>query len=261
MVKMAMRTIRLTIMGFAAGSAALAAALVGCNAVLGIGAASLDPEAGVVAVEAGSGDDGGADVDNGEAGPARGLACDYYCKTILQNCTGADSEFAGTDTNAVCHTVCQAFDVGQAIGPTDDNTLGCRIFYAEKALATPDVNCRFAGPLGGGKCGGDPCGVFCQLTLQYCSTPPLPATVCSASVTANCTPYASSGDCLADCRGGGDGGAGGYPYIDTGNDLPSSGDTLNCRMYHLENAYGNATSQAFHCPHTAQVSAACNDAG
>jgi hypothetical protein len=252
---MVMRRVRLAILGFLGSSTVLAVALLGCNAVLGIGAATLDPEAGKAA-ESGSGDDGAGGGDAGADGSVgRALSCDYYCRTVTQNCTGQNSEFEGTeDVGAICQTVCQAYDVGHAgtIAATDDDTLGCRIFYAEAALANPDLNCRFAGPLGGGRCGTDPCQLFCALALQYCSGPPLPAQLCTSNFTDKCTPYGTSADCLAACRGDG-----GYPYIRTGSDLLDNTNTLNCRMYHLENAYGSAASQEFHCPHTAQVSMVC----
>jgi hypothetical protein len=225
------------------GAVALSAAgILACNAVLGIGAATLEPDAG---------DDGGA--------VGRALSCDYYCRTITQNCTGPNAEFEGTeDAGSICQTVCPSYDVGHAgvIGPTDDDSLGCRIFYAEKAAAAPDVNCRFAGPMGGGKCGVDPCRLFCALDMAYCTSPPLSATPCSATVTSSCTPYGSSTECLQDCRGDA-----GYPYVLTGSDLLDTTDTLNCRVYHLENAYGTSGAQGFHCPHTAKISDTCNNDG
>jgi hypothetical protein len=235
----------LAVMGGAVAVAS--AALFACNAVLGIGAATLDTDAGAGA-ETGTGDDGGP--------PGRALSCDYYCRTVDNNCTGNNNEFEGTEeAGAICQTVCPAYDIGHTgtIGPSNDDTLGCRIFYAEKAAIDPGTNCRFAGVAGGGKCGTDPCRLFCELTLAYCTSPPLPATPCSDTVTDTCTPYASSADCLAACRGDA-----GYQYMLTGSDLLDDTDTLNCRVYHLLNAYGSSTSQSFHCPHTAKVSAVCH---
>jgi len=218
----------------AAGALGLGLAASGCNAVLGIGAATLDPDA------AGSGSGGG------DAGAA--LSCSFYCSTIIQNCTGDNAEFEGTeDPTAICMSACPGIDVGHAgtIGPTDDDTLGCRIYYAQQAATDPATNCRFAGLGGGMRCGKDPCALFCALDLQYCP-----------SLTPPVFPYASSADCLATCRGG-DGGPG-YTYQTTGSDLQDNGNTLNCRIYHLQNAYGSAASGAFHCPHTALVSQTCN---
>lgn len=237
----------------AGGVVLTAAALLACNAVLGIGAATLDTDSGAT-VEGGTGDDGGI--------PGRALSCDYYCRVVQQNCSGNNNEFEGTeDAGAICQTVCQAYDTGHTgtIGPSDDDTLGCRIFYAEKAAVDPATNCRFAGLGGGGKCGNNPCQLFCALTLQYCVSPPLSATPCSDTVVSACTPYASVGDCLAACQA--TAGDAGYRYILSGSDLLDNGDSLNCRVYHFENALGSTKSLQFHCPHTAKVSAVCNGDG
>jgi hypothetical protein len=223
--------------------AASAAALLACNAVLGIGAATLEADAG----------DGGAAVgDGGSAGEAgRSLSCDYYCSTIAQNCTQNFAEYVGSeDASTLCESMCPVFDPGISIGPTNDDTLGCRIYYAEQAASDPATNCRFAGPLGGMKCGTNPCEIFCSLDVQYCNNSPIDA-----------GQYATTNDCLAVC-----GGDGGFPYQvpppDAGcppeYDLMDCSNTLNCRFWHLENAYGSVKSGQFHCPHTAQVSPVCN---
>jgi hypothetical protein len=199
----------------------VAAALVGCNGLLGIGAASMEAEDG-------GGGDGGVVI------PGRALTCPQ-----------ANAEFVGSeDSQALCMTMCPALDVGGAIGPSNDDTLGCRIYYAEQAQGDPATNCRFAGPGGGGKCGTDPCSIFCALDVQYCN---------SASIS---TPaFASGTDCLAACNAGADGG--GFPYLTTGPDLLDDTNTLNCRLWHLENAYGSTANGQFHCPHTEQVSSMC----
>jgi hypothetical protein len=214
-------------------AAVVAAALVGCNGLLGIGAASMEAE------DAG-GEGGGVPI------PPRALSCAYYCATMVNNCTQANAEFLGSeDSVSLCTTMCPAIDIGGAIGPSNDDTLGCRIYYAEQSQGDPATNCRFAGPGGGGKCGTDPCSVFCALDVQYCN---------SASI--NTPAYTSNSACLAACASGADGG-GGYPYLTTGPDLLDDTNTLNCRLWHLENAYGSTPNGQFHCPHTEQVSSMC----
>jgi hypothetical protein len=217
-------------------AAAMAGALVGCNGLLGIGAASMEPED--------AGGEGGAVVI-----PPRALSCDYYCATVVTNCSQANAEYLGSeDALALCKTMCPAFDVGAAIGASNDDTLGCRTFYAEQAQGDPTTNCRYAGPGGGGKCGHDPCSVFCSLDTQYCN---------SAAIS---TPaFASTSACQTACTAGADGG--GFPYLTTGPDLLDNTDTLNCRLWHLENAYGSVTNGQFHCPHTQTISSMCNDGG
>lgn len=205
---------------------AFAGGLVACNGLLGIGAASVES------------DDGGSGVD----APVRAATCAYYCSTVTANCTQSNAEFVGSeDPNTLCNSICLAYDSSNnSIGPTNDDTLGCRIYYAEQAATDPGTNCRFAGPLGGGTCGTDPCQLFCSLDLQYCNNAPI-STPAYASVT----------DCLTACENNG------YPYLTTGQDLLDSTNTLNCRFWHLENAYGSTPSGQFHCPHTVQASPVC----
>jgi hypothetical protein len=220
---------------------AMGAALVACNGLLGIGAASMEPE------------DGGGAEGGPVVVPQRGVTCDYYCAEMVNNCTQANAEYLGSeDPLTLCKTMCPAIDVSASIGASNDDTLGCRIFYAEQAKSDPNTNCRYAGPGGGGKCGTDPCSVFCELDTQYCNT--------SSISTPDKYPFASPQACLSACAGGADGG-GGFPYLTTGPDLLDNTDTLNCRLWHLENAYGSTTNGAFHCPHTQVMSSMCNDGG
>jgi len=37
----------------------------------------------------------------------------------------------------------------------------------------------------------------------------------------------------------------------------TSGNTLDCRLYHLESAYVSDTAAITHCPHTGAVSTVC----
>ena len=197
--------------------AALGASLVACNGVLGINSAALEPDAGA-----------------GEASTA--LSCDTYCATITQNCTGADQEYLTQD---VCNSMCPAFEVNGTVADTADDTLGCRMFFAQQAAQTPDTSCRFAGPLGGGHCGNAPCQDFCSLDVNYCKGD---------------KPVTYEGgvpDCLSACQG--------FPYLtaDAGDTTLESTNTLNCRLWHLETAYGSDQAGQFHCPHTAQMSTTC----
>ncbi len=184
-----------------------------------------------------------------------GVNCPYYCQTINQNCTSSSAqEFQGSTD--LCNSMCNAavLDTGD-IGDTQVNTLGCRINYAQKA-ATADnaVNCRNAGILGGGVCGAqsDACNNFCQLDVPYCMT--------------IAPSYASVGECNAQCLGDGgvDGGVGGFVFVTDGGggtmgvDLPDGTNTLNCRFYHLENAWPSSDRGKVHCPHTMPVSATCH---
>jgi hypothetical protein len=203
----------------------LVAALVACNGLLGIGPATVE-----------SPEDSSVGVDAGMEGGAEPLTCDHYCNVIMNNCTGSNSEYL---SSAICLSMCPVFDLGMTIGDTKDNTLGCRIFNANAAATNPEVTCRYAGPLGGGHCGPSNCQAFCGLDVPYCAAP-------------KPVPYAGGDpECETDCAK--------YPYLvtDAGDTTTESGNTLNCRLWHLETAYTSASYGMFHCPHTAQVSSTC----
>jgi hypothetical protein len=229
---------RWALVSIAVAVGAASGAVLGCNGILGIDSADLDPTFGVDSGPSGS--DAGTDASDG----AIPQTCDFYCNTIQQNCTGIDQEYTDTPT---CLAMCQNFDPGFATDTMTDS-LGCRIYHSMAAAGNPDVHCRHAGPTGAGTCGSDPCQAFCLLDTALCGsmTPP---------------PYDNGAiGCAATCDMGADAG---YAYLTTGDagDISfQSGDTLNCRIYHLEAAYNPANQPAAmttHCPHTAQQSAVC----
>jgi len=200
-------------------AAVFAATLAGCNGLLGIGAASMES------------DDAGA----GEAS-TNTLSCSSYCSVIMQNCTNDNAEYLTAD---ICNAMCPAFEQGTSVADTADDTLGCRLFFANQAAQTPDTSCRQAGPLGGGHCGASPCGPFCDQDIGYCTSST--AVAYDGGLSA----------CLSACQG--------YPYLtgDAGDTTTESGNTLNCRLWHLETAYTSQQFGVFHCPHTAQLSSTC----
>jgi hypothetical protein len=196
----------------------MAGALVACNGLLGVGTASLES------------DDGGS---GGETSVAE-LSCANYCNVVMQNCTGSDAEYL---SSAICNSMCPAFEQGVVVADTADDTLGCRLFFANQAAQAPDTACRIAGPLGGGHCGKTPCAPFCDQDLGYC--------------TGMNVAYSGAGACLTACQA--------YPYLtaDAGDTTTESGNTLNCRLWHLETAYTSQSFANFHCAHTEQVSTMC----
>jgi hypothetical protein len=205
--------------------AAAIAILAGCNAVLGIDSASVDPAIG---------SDGQADTATGPA------TCDTYCAAIMQNCTGKNQEYIRKET---CVAMCQHFEPGLA-GDTTGDSFACRSYHAGAAAIDPDFHCHHAGPLGGGVCGTDPCAPYCLLDVALCNgmNPP---------------PFMNGEiGCKSECPK--------FKYLtpaDAGDITFTTGDTLNCRLYHLEAAYDptNPTASTTHCPHTATVSAVCFD--
>jgi hypothetical protein len=205
--------------------AALLGALVvlsGCNSVLGIDKAALE--------------DGGGNVEP--------TSCEAYCSAVMTNCTGANAEYLNTD---VCLAMCPKFEIGVQ-GSTSGDTRECRIYHANAAADDPVTHCRHAGPLGYPACQPSPCTPFCTLDFGACASQSSP-------------PYSSEVVCQNTCA---DPDAG-FPYQTTGgaSDInQQSGNTLNCRLYHLESAYAagvvaDPASVMLHCGHTAQVSATC----
>jgi hypothetical protein len=211
--------------------AALWAGLAACNSVLGISAAQ--PEPGDAASTANS----------------YTLSCANYCDLMAANCVAS-----GTQDNTeylsqtVCSQICPQFESTPVPGnvvpenvssPPMTPDLDCRIWHANAAGLDPHTHCPHAGPLGGKMCGSDPCVEFCALDLAFCQ--------------GDAAAYPSLSNCMSACEP--DGGYAGYNYMnDPANfevsDLDMSGDTLNCRMYHLENFI--YTGDPVHCMHSSQ---------
>jgi hypothetical protein len=164
-------------------------------------------------------------------------ACGTYCNAVVANCPGADYNDVPT-----CLTMCPAFDPGTPNDTTQD-TLGCRLHYA-LAAANDKTQCAAAGAIGGNVCGNDPCRTFCNLDAVVC--------------TGTNTVYdGGPPQCLAECQANF-----GIYLLDAGSDLALyDGNTINCRLYHLEAALGNPEPGSLieHCPHTALVSVFCID--
>ncbi|HTB73018.1 MAG TPA: hypothetical protein VK762_07230 [Polyangiaceae bacterium] len=220
-------------------------AVAACNSVLGIDAATLETaDAGGVAFSA---------LDE----------CSSYCSDMALSCPQQpNQEYIASQLPdaSVCGTICgdlighvdeaqlgSQVDLTAAM-PTDDS-IACRIWHANVAGKQPEdsgarqTHCSHAGPLGGSMCGQDPCEVFCFLAVSICDNN-RPGAVA----------YSSEQDCLDACRAD----AGGYPgyryeSVETLPDLDRrepAGNTLNCRMYHLENYL--ATGDPVHCSHVAK---------
>jgi len=224
------------------------ALLAGCNAVLGIDAANPAP------------DGGNAAGDSGPIETSYVLTCGNYCDLVQRACKPVnevedDTEYLGVDST-VCMQICMAtFEAtGQDLGPNPPepspaDTLNCRVWHANAALVEgPHLHCPHAGPLGGNMCnpnGTDPCVPFCNMDLSFC--------------TGESAAYASVDECLNACRP--DAGYAGYAYEEAPLDASvtdlaiqyrASSNTLNCRMYHLENVILLA-QPVTHCPHTSQA--------
>jgi hypothetical protein len=223
-----------------------------CNDVLGIGEAALEPgEAGggEPSSEASAGDAGA-----GNAASFYALNCNNYCSLVSTYCTptpqdGDNTEYLTSDAG-ICTQMCNEFEVtGEVTTAAQEpellDTLNCRVWHANAArLGDPHTHCPHAGPLGGDLCGSDPCVPFCRMDLDFC--------------TGSNAAYASNDDCLSACRPNPDAGYGGFPYeisadtevSDLAEPYQSGSNTLNCRLYHLQNYL--RTGDPVHCSHTSQ---------
>jgi hypothetical protein len=221
----------LVVVSILAGTAGSIAALGACNTVLGIERATL--------LDGGSGESGGSDP----------LTCANYCAVIMQNCSGTNPEYLSSD---VCLAMCRYLAPGTfypypSVTPDNVDSLGCRLWHAHSAAADPKTHCRHAGPLGPDVCGG-PCGPFCNLDWRFCADDngiyPYDGgmsqcqTACTSSANFQ---YAKddSGD-----------------LVDDKAAMIESGNTLNCRLWHLETAMELSKPDP-HCYHTAQQSMTC----
>lgn len=155
------------------------------------------------------------------------LDCNAYCTAMLSVCTGAmNGQYLD---NATCLSMCANFPKG-TLNDVSGDTLGCRIYHvtvASQSAMNANTHCPHAGPYGFGQCGGE-CEDFCLLYDKQCGAGNF-----------------GDGGCDAGCPGIPN------PANTTMSFLSGSGNTLDCREYHLENAYqaGNMNG-AGHCAHT-----------
>lgn len=179
--------------------------------------------------------DGGSPDGNPTPGPEP--ECTAYCDSVLDSCRDSHAQYS---SRAECLAFCARFPPGKT-GESAGNSLACRQFYAGSPARTdPSGYCGAAGPFGGGGVCGDRCPIFCELTQATCSPEAGPGS------------YPSYPDCQTACLG--------FAYKDGGVDGggeppsgPTSGDTLNCRLYRLREAIVTSTG----CENLGVVSAAC----
>ncbi|HEY4012148.1 MAG TPA: hypothetical protein VGM06_02320 [Polyangiaceae bacterium] len=219
-----------------ASGVAVVALAAGCNAILGIEPVTLVSDAAA--------DAGASRVS--EAGGPQDL-CTVYCSVVNQNCTGALSQYAFWPND--CLQLCAFWETGNP-GDTTGDTRECRIYHAGAAqgsTANATFHCPHAGPLGGGPgfCVAPDaadtahaiCESFCELDVDLCKGIAYEG---PAACEQACLDYAYTG---------------GGVTTDTGN-------SLDCRVYHLEYAayyysIGDTDAGATHCSHTAVQSAVC----
>jgi hypothetical protein len=163
-------------------------------------------------------------------------------------------------------TACQYIPLGDG-GTATGNTLLCHYDHALNALGTDagglgmgaNPHCWHAGPYGWGVCGGQ-CADFCNLVTGYCNPD------AGFSPDSGAPPYATIDACMTACPlfepaldagnaiVASDGSTGSGSYTAVG---PSSGNTRDCREYHLGAALQSTTNQQLHCNHPGVTSPTC----
>ncbi len=218
---------RLEVLAAVASMTAMAlAAFTACSSSSSSGAASADGGTDAsTAIDTGGGDTGGGDT----AQQQLPVTCENYCSVVTSACTGTNAEYLTNDT---CLKMCSNMTLGTQ-GDMTGNTVACRQSFAEIAAADPMTNCPSAGPTGGDVCGPNRCVSWCELDRDLCGT----------------IAYADEPTCETACAA--------FPYNANGETVQLTGDTLNCRIYHIEAAYGSpdgSVLQQTHCAHTSQIS-------
>ena len=153
--------------------------------------------------------------------------CATYCAAVTTACTGDNLQY--TD-QAACEAYCATWaqlPVGSQ-ADTAGNTVGCRTYHAGVASTDAEaaaLHCGHAGPTGGAVCGSW-CDNYCHLSQTNC--------------TGDNELFADAAACTTAC--------GDYPT--TGDIGATSGDSVQCKLYHLGVAGSDgATSAAVHCSH------------
>jgi len=154
-----------------------------------------------------------------------GSKCENYCYTMGVTCP---VQAAGASP---CSGFCSTIPVGN-ITDVGGDTVDCRIYHANNANVTGDVtHCLHATPSGGGVC-GSLCTVYCDLAQSVC--------------TGSLALYNSTATCMTACAS----------LNSTGLPGDATGNTLQCRIYHIGAAVALANA-TYHCPHGAVSSATC----
>jgi hypothetical protein len=160
-------------------------------------------------------------------------ACSAYCTHVVAACVPAYAPVTYANQSE-CLADCTTQYGWQAgtMSDTSGDSIACRDTYASLASSNPSqasFYCTYAGPSGGNAC-GQWCDNYCDLALRNCTSPPL---------------FPSLANCLSACSA----------LDDTGMPNAATGNTVQCRIYHLGLA-GAPGMAATHCPHGSITSTA-----
>lgn len=196
-------------------SAALLSVFGGCNQIAGI-------EERTNLGQGGDGPDPGQRAVTDETTSiTTTVQCIEYCDLLEENCNDDDDfDHRVYPSRDACLNTCNALPPGKE-GDRDENSVACRIVFAQNAKSIPDESCPAAGPgsIPAGGC-GTPCENWCQLLEAEC-------------------PAAHEGlnDCERACET--------IPTIRRFDiDEVGEGDTLQCRLLHLGEVGGDPESES-----------------
>ena len=158
-------------------------------------------------------------------------ACAEYCDAVMASCTGGNAQY---DDLADCTLHCSTLYKlpGGSSADTSGNSLGCRIYHAGVAGGGANeaaLHCAHAGASGGGVCGSW-CENYCDLAANNCA--------------GDNALYDNKDACMASCGG----------LVDTDEAGATSGDSVQCRIYHLGVGGLDSDAAKAHCPHAAMFS-------
>lgn len=175
------------------------------------------------------------------------------CQALKANCTAGDDQLESGEDESACEDKMKtttttggaardAYDLPLTDPNNDDLT--CRENEAKLAAsdsANKSAHCLNAGPTGGDKC-GSLCDVFCDLQKRHCDGA---SSVTSTAPTNTGLADVDHATCVAACNA--EIGKGSATHFTKGGKVnDTSGDTLQCRIWHLGKAQANPTPHCFH---------------
>lgn len=204
------------------------------------------PDGTTVGDEAGH--DGGvhdaarAETSDDEDGPVSG-ACTSYCVQMMDVCTGSNVQFP---TIGTCFNACRYYPPGDP-SDTIENSLTCRAFHlvaGSTSAEDADGHCLHSGIYGYGGC-GNPCDPFCTIAMDWCGK------------SASGALFASMTACQTECATWLDEPGPSLAGVAYNADGPTTGNTRDCRQYHLTTSLRSKADRDTHCPLAGANSTAC----
>ena len=189
---------------------------------------TLDDVVGDATGPADTSSDTSADSVEPDLPPAVVPTCDQYCGVYMQTC-GNVSEYIDA---AECVSYCNTY-AGIPAGTTVDksgNTIGCRWNQLKEAAGAAGEVAKQEACVAAGRSGGNVCGTWCEnychLAIKNCSGEP--------------TYFETFNECKVACAA----------FPEDGIVGEKTGDTVQCRIYHLGVAGDDLSGgAAMHCPH------------